>query len=325
MDTFSCQRCGYESFRKTDFLRHLSRKYPCRPKLQDVSVEELLRNYFGQNVTFKKLQNPTQTHTNPHKPTQTHTNPHKPTQIHADEMDPKVSLEKTYLCKYCDLEFSRADSLKRHMDKFCKKNITGEIEALDSQLALKERQLRLQKVDRKLQGTTTQMIVGDNNNNTNNTNNTQINNKIDNVTVNILPYENTDVSHLTDRDYQRAFNRASMCIPQILEKVHFDPEKPENHNVYISSMNNKYIKLHNGERWNLRDREETIEDLFADAEYMLENKLETWQEEEDPKSERATKKFEIYLKVKETETLYNKIKQELKMLLFNNRNLITEE
>ena len=53
MDTFSCQRCGYESFRKTDFLRHLSRKYPCRPKLQDVSVEELLRNYFGQNVTFK--------------------------------------------------------------------------------------------------------------------------------------------------------------------------------------------------------------------------------------------------------------------------------
>ena len=56
-------------------------------------------------------------------------------------------------------------------------------------------------------------------------------------------------------------------------------------------MNNKYIKLHNGERWNLKDRDETIEDLFADAEYMLENKLETWQEEEDPKSERATKKF----------------------------------
>ena len=89
-------------------------------------------------------------------------------------------------------------------------------------------------------------------------------------------------------------------------------------------MNNKYIKLHNGKRWNLRDREETLEDLFADAEYMLENKLETWQDEEDPKSDRATKKFEIYLKVKETETLYNKIKQELKFLLFNNRSLITE-
>ena len=89
-------------------------------------------------------------------------------------------------------------------------------------------------------------------------------------------------------------------------------------------MNHKYIKLHNGERWNLRDREETLEELFADAEYMMENKLESWQEEEDPKSERATKKFQIYLEVKEKAALYNRIKQELKLLLFNNRSLITE-
>ena len=55
---------------------------------------------------------------------------------------------------------------------------------------------------------------------------------------------------------------------------------------------------------------------------MLENKIETWQEEEDPKSERAAKKFQIYLEVKEKAALYNKIKQELKLLLFNNRSLI---
>ena len=204
--------------------------------------------------------------------------------------------------------------MRKHEKKCSKKKHLYRLDDLDKQIALKEHEMHLVQVLNK-----SQSIVG--NNNTIN-NNTQINN---NVNVNILPYENTDVSHLTDRDYQRAFNRAAMCVPQILEKVHFDPEQPQNHNVYISSMNNKYIKLHNGKRWNLRDREETLEDLFADAEYMLENKLETWQEEEDPKSERATKKFEIYLKVKETETLYNKIKQELKLLLFNNRSLITAE
>ena len=319
METFDCSRCGYESPRKENFLRHLRRKYPCRPKLQDVPTEEIFHNYFEHKYTLENIPNPhkpTQTHTNPHKPTQIQTNSDKFRQIHTDVMGQKVSLIKIYLCKYCDNEFSRVDNLKRHMDKFCKKKIAAEIEALDSELDLKERQLRLQKVDRKIQGsTTTQTIMGNNNTTTNNTNN---------ITVNILPYEQTDVSHLTDRDYQRAFNRASMCVPQILEKVHFDPEQPQNHNVYISSMNNKYITLHDGERWNLRDREETIEDLFADAEYMLENKLETWQEEEDPKSERATKKFQIYLEVKEKAALYNKIKQELKLLLFNNRSLITE-
>ena len=114
-----------------------------------------------------------------------------------------------------------------------------------------------------------------------------------------------------------------MCIPQILKKVHFDPEKPENHNVVISSMNNKYIKLHDGQKWNLRDREETVEDLFADAEDLLETKLESWQEEENPKSEKASRKYQIYLEVKEKAELYKKIKQEMKLLLFNNRNLIT--
>jgi len=228
---------------------------------------------------------------------------------------PQSTKPKKYRCAGCKNKFTTNSNMRKHEKKCPKKNQLDELEDLDYQVALKEREMSLMKVQNK-----GQTIVGNNNNNI--TNNTQINN---NVSVNILPYENTDVSHLTDRDYQRAFNRASMCVPQILEKIHFDPEKPENHNVYISSMNNKYIKLHNGERWNLRDRDETLEDLFADAEYMLENKLEIWQEEEDPKSERATKKFEIYLKVKETETLYNKIKQELKLLLFNNRSLITAE
>jgi len=229
-------------------------------------------------------------------------NPHPP---------PKPTQPKKYECAGCKKRFTTNSNVRKHEKKCPKKQHLDELEELDHQVALKERETRLVKTQNK----SNSVVIGTQNN-------TQINN---NVTVNILPYEQTDVSHLTDRDYQRAFNRAAMCVPQILEKVHFDPEQPQNHNVYISSMNNKYIKLHNGKRWNLRDREETLEDLFADAEYMLENKLETWQEEEDPKTERATKKFEIYLKVKETETLYNKIKQELKLLLFNNRSLITAE
>ena len=171
---------------------------------------------------------------------------------------------------------------------------------MEARLARKDLQLRLREA-----GSPKQVHIG--NNTTNNNNITNNNNNT--VNIKVLAYKDTDISHLTDRDYQRALNRASMCIPQILEKVHFDPEKPENHNVVISSMNNKYIKLHDGQKWNLRDREETVEDLFADAEDLLENKLESWQEEENPKSEWATKKYQIYLEVKEKAELYKKIKQ----------------
>ena len=306
MALFICSRCGYESLRNENFVRHLRRKYPCRPKLQDVPVNDLLRKHFNYKsqvespgwMEFVKKMTPNDSDRLILTPNDS--SPHSA---------PKSTKPKKYQCSGCKKYFSKNSNLCRHEKKCSEKNHLDRLNDLDRQVALKEHEMRLIKTERK-----SQTIIG--NNNTIN-NNTQI-------TVNILPYEHTDVSHLTDRDYQRAFNRASMCVPQILEKVHFDPEKPENHNVYISSMNNKYIKLHNGERWNLRDRDETIEDLFADAEYMLENKLETWQEEEDPKSERATKKFQIYLEVKEKAAMYNKIKQELKMLLFNNRSLITE-
>ena len=310
METFSCSRCGYDSKRKADFLRHLRRKYPCRPKLQDVPVEDILRKYLNYKIRvespawmefIKKM-----TPIDPERPILTPIDP----SLHSP---PKSTKPKKYQCAGCKKHFSKNCHMRRHEKKCPKKQHLDRLEVLDQQAEVQEHETRLVKTQNKSHP----VVIGTQNNN----NNTQINN---NINVNILPYENTDVSHLTDRDYQRAFNRAAMCVPQILEKVHFDPEQPQNHNVYISSMNNKYIKLHNGKRWNLRDREETLEDLFADAEYMLENKLETWQEEEDPKSERATKKFEIYLKVKETETLYNKIKQELKLLLFNNRSLITE-
>ena len=307
MVAYTCDRCGFIEMRRHHFLRHLRRKYPCRPRLQDVPTEDLLRKYLNYKT---RMESPAwmefikkMTPNDPDRPILTPIDPlpHSP---------PKSTKPKKYECAGCKKHFSKNCHMRRHEKKCPKKKHFDELEDLDRQVALKEREMRLVKTQNKSH----HVVIGTQNN-------TQINN---NVTVNILPYEHTDVSHLTDRDYQRAFNRASMCVPQILEKVHFDPEQPQNHNVYISSMNNKYIKLHNGKRWNLRDREETLEDLFADAEYMLENKLETWQEEEDPQSERATKKFDIYLKVKETETLYNKIKQELKMLLFNNRSLIIE-
>ena len=307
---FNCSRCGYESLRKENFARHLRRKYPCLPKIKDVPVEELLHKHLNYKYQVKSdawdefIKKMT-----PNDSKRLQMTPNDSSVIPPS----KSSRAKKYQCAGCKKHFSKNSNLCRHEKKCSKKQHLDRLDDLDQQIALKEHETSLIKAELK-----SQTIIGNHNNNT--TNNTQIHN---NVTVNILPYEQTDVSHLTDRDYQRAFSRASMCVPQILEKIHFDPEKPQNHNVYISSMNNKYIKLHNGERWNLRDREETIEDLFADAEYMLENKLETWQEEEDPKSERATKKFQIYLEVKEKEALYNKIKQELKLLLFNNRSLIT--
>ena len=306
---YTCLRCGFEERRTHHFQRHLRRKYPCHPKLSEISVEDVFRHHFSNTSRVNNTAcYQTLSKVTPNDSDRLFLTPIDSCSIsRAKATKPK----KTYACAGCSSQFSKNSNLCRHERKCPEKKYVDDLKDLDKQMAIAERKVNFREV-----ASLRQVNIGTTTNNNITNNNT--------VNIKVLAYKDTDVSHLTDRDYQRALNRASMCIPQILEKVHFDPEKPENHNVVISSMNNKYIKLHDGQNWNLRDREETVEDLFADAEDLLENKLESWQEEENPKSEWATKKYQIYLEVKEKAELYKKIKQELKLLLFNSRKLIIE-
>ena len=49
----------------------------------------------------------------------------------------------------------------------------------------------------------------------------------------------------------------------MIEKIHFNPKKPENHNVYISNIKNKYAMVYDGNKWNLKNQDETIGDLIV--------------------------------------------------------------
>ena len=44
-------------------------------------------------------------------------------------------------------------------------------------------------------------------------------------------------------------------IMVLIEKVHFDVNKPQNHNIYISNLKNKYIMIYDGNKWECKDRE----------------------------------------------------------------------
>ena len=112
-----------------------------------------------------------------------------------------------------------------------------------------------------------------------------------------------------------------MCIPQLIKRIHFDPRKPENHNVYISNIKNKYIMIYDGIKWNLQSQDETIDNLIDTNEFVLEQKLEEWVENGKDYPE-IMRKFNRYLGKKEKDEVINKIKEEIKLVLFNNRKTI---
>ena len=79
--------------------------------------------------------------------------------------------------------------------------------------------------------------------------------------------------------------------------------------------------VYNGEKWDTLNREEVIEDMINDNECIIQDKVEDWIEN-GINYPIIMKKFERYLEKKEKNVVLNKIKEEIRLMLFNNRNFV---
>ena len=139
--------------------------------------------------------------------------------------------------------------------------------------------------------------------------------------IKLLSYSETDRSHLTDKDILKCLKHSNFCIPHLIEKIHFDKKKPENHNVYISNLKNKYVMIYDGNKWICNDRDDQINSLIDDNEGIMEYKIEEWVENGN-KYPKMMKKFNRYVEIRDNNIVINKIKDEIKLLLYNNRHMV---
>ena len=135
--------------------------------------------------------------------------------------------------------------------------------------------------------------------------------------MNLLNYNEMDTSHLTDEDYRKCIRNASRCVLRLIEKVHFNPNKPENMNLYISNMKDKYMMMYKNNKWMLTDKAQ-LGSVYDDKEEMIEE----WYNEN--KDSEMIKYFNRYLNLKEDDKEMQLIKEEMKLMMFNNKNLIKD-
>ena len=131
-----------------------------------------------------------------------------------------------------------------------------------------------------------------------------------------------DLSHLTNNDYLKIMNRGFNSVPKLIEAIHFNPEKPENQNVYIPNIKTKYAMVWNGKKWDLKDRSEIIDDMYEDNSNILIDKMEEFEELQLEEMKKKLKKFKRFINEKENDSVKNKIKEEIKLLLYNNKDSI---
>lgn len=222
-------------------------------------------------------------------------------------------------CKYCNQSFSLKNNLYRHIKYYCKQNNDESLQEYANLLnALNSKDKQIDHIQKQMDILIKNLNIQ--NVNLENSKNTIINGDITtNINVNLLNYNETDYSHLTHRDYITCIKDCNHCVKTLIEKVHFNRNKPENMNIYVSSIKGNFIMVYRDNKWQVKNRKTQIDDLFDYNELMLEN----WFRDYHEQYPHIIDSFQRYLKNKEEDDdMISDVKAEILLLLYNERDKV---
>ena len=315
MKEYNCDTCGKIFFQNIDLIRHKSRKKPCEFKILNI-----LKNPSNLKDKPAKLQD-------------------KPAKLKEDII---IKKKNKLSCDFCGKKFTRKDNLDSHVKLRCKEKqqkMNNEKEEIFQKL-LKQMMEQNKKLDN-LQKQN-EIIIEENQelknkmhklenktkninkctiNNSNNINNTiDKSNNINNNTINIqlVAYGKEDYDKLTDKEYQIIINKGYKSIQEMVKSLHFNKNRPENHNIYISNIRDNYVMIYDGNKWELRNRKETIEELYIAKKDILVDKFDELLKK---LPEYVIDKFERFINDEQDDKIKEGILEELKLILYNNKNI----
>lgn len=233
-------------------------------------------------------------------------------------------------CRYCNKVFSRKDVCHRHEKTNCKSKKLFENN---------EEEIKKSTVINNFQTV----------NNFQTINNIQQNFGY-NPSQNINPFGKEDVSFLTHGIMKNILKNPDNGIPQLIRLIHFNPEVPQNQNVRLKNKKEPYLNVFNGQHWELRDKDDTIQDLIISkkeiADDYLDNLLLTENVDIIEKQDKiinalTQKKYETYTEaideylntiilddndskriiMNKYKRLYDKLYKQINLILMNNTQL----
>jgi len=302
---FKCECCNYTTGIKSNYNKHIKSK-------KHILIQQKFTPFLSEKKSIV-ITEKSQPKVNP-----------KSTQSQQDTT-------AAYSCKYCEQTFKFKQSMYRHIKYTCTKNKDEDLKELVRLMNLKietekkEREMErkeFQKQLEKQQKVFQKKILAQDKQIEKLMGKLEIHGSFNNNTINnytLLAYRETDLSHLTHEDYRGCYKQVNHCVKHLIEKVHFNPAKPENMNIYISNMKDKYLMVYDGNNWNLANKVDELDRLYEEKEMMLEEWLDS---NPDPI---LKEKFIKYLNNKESDECLNHIKEEIKLMLYNKGNQLIKK
>ena len=285
MVEYKCNTCGKIFKHKGTYLRHQNRKFPCS-KL----------NHLESQMNHKKSDTCEQKNEN---------------ESFLESQEKSLNKKVIHVCNWCNKEFSTNSNMNRHIKSYCKvkKSNEQEKELIYTQL--------LQQLEE--QNEQNKKLINENKQLKNNSKQT-INNTINNTTHNIklVSFGDEDLNIIPEDIIKQALNYGFKSVPVFTKYLHFNKNKPENHNIYINNMKNKFVMVYKKDDWNLTNQDDILGKLIDFKTDFLADKFEEYKND---LPESTLRKFDRFLDEQYEDDVINDIKDELKLILYNNRKL----
>jgi len=213
-----------------------------------------------------------------------------------------VEIPADIKCEYCDKDFTTHKTLEYHMKNSCK----HKDRALKDQIAKLKEELKEAR------------------NVTIHNNSVKQDNSVNTVNIIIVNnYEDTSLEKLTDKIFNKIIKDSEevyKLIPNLIKHVHFNPNIPENHNVYLSNRNknNRHVQVFRNGHWEIEDKNTEIANLINDKE----TNLSDWVAEKGAKYPEAKEIYDEYMDQKFEDDTIKLVKDQVELVLYNGKNII---
>ena len=229
----------------------------------------------------------------------------------------RISTENNvlHICSICRKNFLYSSGLSRHRVK-CKEK---EVNVIHLETEIKELRKKIEDLE-KSKNNNTMNIEKQNNNTTiekqNNNTNNNIQTQNNNIIINCFGNENLD--YITDKVILHCMNKIYGSIPLLIEKIHFDPEHPENHNVQIPNKKLPHAKIMNHKKeWQMVQKKDAIDSMIDNGYNILDEKFQEKSHELADKKQQYFRDFQAKYEDGDKDTIKD-IKEKVEMLVINN-------
>lgn len=139
--------------------------------------------------------------------------------------------------------------------------------------------------------------------------------------VKVVKFGDENLSYISDDLFKHILGRGFKAVTEFIEHSHFNKEHPENHNIYIANIKTGYVVMYDGDKWTINKKDDVMEDIIYAKSDLLNLKFKELMNQMD---ERDIAKFKNFINKRDDDATMNRLKEELRMQLYNNRYLAQE-